>query len=521
MKITSPAEMGLPDKFDRWRPSQLQALEKIEKSDKRITALCMPTGSGKSMLAVAAAIKSGQPTCIVTNSKSLQQQYMQDFESCGMVDLRGRSNYICDMRDGMTCEDGYAARCPYKGTVACASTQAEMRAATSSLVVTNYAKWCASKKFGQGLSHVKQLILDEGHFSYEALSSAMQVVLNYKEIEDTLKFPFPSQSHRDDMINWKQWAISAKSSAEAEMIAAQARITGISQPKPSWVRHFTHMRNLTRRLATLATARAANWIVDEVPQGYQFDPVRPGMYVESALLMRVPRVIITSATLRPKTMFMLGIGKDQFDFTEFDSEFDPKRCPIYYVPTMRVDNRNPDLRLLWMLMDRIMARRRDRNGLVQTVSYARRDEVLANSRFSESMIFNSKGEATHEIIEMFKQSPMGTTLVSPSISTGYDFARKAAEWQLLCKIPFPDGRSKIVKARSEADKEYGPMMAAQSLSQAAGRIMRDKKDQGETFIGDEHLSWFLPRYGHLFSKSFHRFYRQVDVLPQPPVALSE
>lgn len=34
-----------------------------------------------------------------------------------------------------------------------------------------------------------------------------------------------------------------------------------------------------------------------------------------------------------------------------------------------------------------------------------------------------------------------------------------------------------------------------------------------------HMQWFLPRYGHLAPKSFHRIFKQVDVLPQPPERL--
>ena len=40
----------------------------------------------------------------------------------------------------------------------------------------------------------------------------------------------------------------------------------------------------------------------------------------------------------------------------------------------------------------------------------------------------------------------GTVLVSPSVSTGYDFPGRECEWQFICKVPFPDGRAKIQQA---------------------------------------------------------------------------
>lgn len=519
VQIPTPQEIGLPAKFDKFRSTQEEALSLILESKKRVTALSIPTGIGKSVINVAAALLSQKPTCIVTNSKGLQSQYMRDFEEIGMVDIRGRNNYTCDLKPDYTCEEGYASRCPYKGTVACPSSAAEMRAATSSLVTTNYSKWTSAKKFGQGMSHFQQVIFDEGHDTYSALASAMQVTLNHKEIEETLKVKFLSGDESMEFPNWKPWAAHARGEAEAAMIVAQGRISGVSDPKPSHVRHYTHMRNLCRRLATIALASAKDWIVDQTETGFQFDPIRPGKYAESALLLRVPRIIIVSATLRPKSLFMIGIGKDKFDYKEFASEFDPKRCPIYYTPTMRVDRRNPDLTMLWAKFDQIAARRQDRNGIVHTHSYARRDDILGASRFSNRMIINPKGEPTADTVEQFLEAERGSILVSPSVGTGYDFAGKAAEYQFLCKIPFPDSRSKIVKARQQDDPEYGPHQAMQSMVQAIGRGMRSKTDQCETFIADENLDWFMPRFGHLAPKSFHGFFRRVDVLPTPPQRL--
>lgn len=519
MKIPSPHEAGLPEQFDKWRPSQEQALEIALLNQKRVTSFCLPTGSGKSPLVVAVAKLSGDPTCVVTNSRALQSQYMSDFESVGMVDIRGRNNYTCDMKPEYTCEEGFAARCPYKGTVGCPASQAEMRAATSNLVITNYAKWCSSRKFGTGMSHFRRVIFDEGHDAYGALANAMQVTLHFREIEENLGIGFLDGNDAEEFANWKPWASKARVIAEQAMLAAKVRISGLSDPKASWVRHYTHMRNLARKLATLSTASARDWVVDQTDVGYQFDPIRPGRYSESALLLKVPKIMIVSATLRPKSMFMLGIGKDNFQFQEFNSDFDPNRCPIYYKPTMRVDKNHTDLRPIWLLHDQIASQRKDRNGLVHTISYARQEDIKAVSRFANRMVFNEKGEPPTSKIKEFVDSYPGGLLVSPNIGTGYDFKMRAAEWQILCKIPFPDSRSKIVRARQDDDPEYGPYIAVQYMVQAFGRLMRDKADQGESFIGDEHMNWFIPKWGHLAPRSFHGNYKKIDRLPPPPQKL--
>lgn len=520
MNIPSPEEVGLPAKFSRWRHKQVDAINVMITSPKRVKTICAPTGSGKSSSVVAGALLSGLPTCVVTYSRGLQDQYMKDFEEIGMVDLRGRRNYQCDMREDYTCEDGYASRCPYKGTVACESSRSEMRAAISPLVVTNYEKWVAAKKYGQGMSHFKQVIFDEAHHMPEAIAKAMQVTLHHREIEQKLEMAFLQNPEAEDFANWKSWAMAARHKAEVEMTAALAKITGVADPKPSHVKHYLHMRNLCRRLATVSTARAKDWVVEEVEQGFQFDPIRPGRYAESTLLLKVPSIICVSATVRPKTMYMSGIGKDNFEFREFDSDFDPKRCPIHFIPVMRVDWRNPDLRVLWVKLDQILSKRRDRNGIVQTVSYARANEILETSRYWETMIVNPKGEAPTEMVEQFKKSTPPCTLVSPSISTGYDFPDDECRYNFLCKVPF-EPPSKILKAREDDDPEYRLYKAVQYMEQSFGRDMRSNTDWSEGFICDTHCEWVVPSAARLgmVTKSFQRRFKIAMTVP-PPLRLS-
>ncbi len=480
----------------------------------RVKAACVPTGGGKSALVVADALESQQPTCIVTHTKGLQDQYMSDFASIGMVDLRGRNNYSCQMKEGYTCEDGHSARCVYKGTVACPSSKAEMKAAVSSLVVTNYSKWTSNKMFGTGLSHIKRVVFDEAHHAPGAIADAMQVILSHKEIEETLGIQFPKGHDADDMNVWRNWAGGAKQYADAALKDAHRKIENANDPKPAWVRHFTHMRNLCRRLGILALARPIDWIVDQNELGYQFDPIRPGRYAEACLFLGVPDITAISATIRTKTIQMCHVAKENYTFKEFPSDFDPKRSPIYYLPTMRVDSKAGDLGLLWAVLDRVASRRRDRKGVVHSTSYDRQGEIKERSRFAESMILNERKQPINVAVEKYFEAGPGAILVSPSVFEGFDFKDDRARWQFMCKIPF-EPPSRIVKAREAVDKEYRPYQAMQALVQSFGRGMRSREDWCENFIADEHMDWFYPRYKHLAPDSFRAFMRTIRVLPDP------
>jgi Rad3-related DNA helicase len=297
----------------------------------------------------------------------------------------------------------------------------------------------------------------------------------------------------------------------------QHKLAGVTDPKPSWVRHYTHMRLLTRRLAILMLAKPVDWVVEESSAGFTFDPVRPGRYTEPALFMRIPHIVLISATIRPKTLYLLGQAKGSFDYWEFDSDFDPHRCPIYYLPIQRVDYRVDNLAPTWLKLDQIAARRTDRKGLVQTISFIRRDEVMARSRFAASMLINPQGEPPTAMLEQFFAAGPGTILTSPSVGSGYSFDFRKAEWQFICKIPFPPP-SKILKARTADDREYPYYLAWNKLAQIVGRLMRDQQDRGESFIGDMHMDWFI-KYSYLAPKTFKLFFKRVDYVPPPPPKL--
>jgi len=343
----------------------------------------------------------------------------------------------------------------------------------------------------------------------------MQVTLQQKEIEKTLGLDFLPNPESQDFANWKPWASQARDEAEARMIQAREWIQQSAHPRFSLVKHFHHMRHLTRRLSILATAKAANWIVEEIQDGFQFDPISVGPYAESSLLFRVPHIVIVSATLSPKALYMLGIAKDTFDWREYPSDFDPKDCPIYYIPTMRVDRKAPNLAMLWARLDQFAAKRRDRNGIVHTGSYLRRDDVLASSRFRDSMLINLKGEPTTEMIDEFRATYPGAILVSPSVGSGHDFPGAQCEWQFISKVPFPP-TTKILEARAALDREYPYYLALQTLVQNVGRAVRYKGDRCENVIADDHIVWMLKHYGHLTPRSFRGFFKQVRYVPQPP-----
>lgn len=512
--IPSPGELGLPEKFDKWRPGQAEAISVMITPSHRARVICAPTGFGKTPAYMAAALMSKKPTLVVVQTKGHQDQIAKDFKSMGVADLRGRDNYQCQLRDEYSCQDGYVARCQYKGTAQCPASRAEMKMAGSWIGVTNYSKWIAAKRMGTGMEHWEQVIFDEGHEMPNALASAMQVELNAWEINEVLKIDFPPENEENSMEGWKSWAALAKIEAEEEMFKVLEKIKGAGQPKPTWVKHYTHMRNLVRKLSVIRTAGADNWVPDRGDKGYVFDPIRPGRYGEAMMLMHVPDFMVVSATVQPKTMWMSGMGSKDFIFREYPSDFNPADCPIYYIPTQFIDSRHPDQHMVLVRIDQIASSRRDRKGIIHTISHPRKDAIVQASRYGPMMIYNKIKDPVTTAIDEFIAAGPGAIFTTPSVMTGYDFPGDQCEWQIIYKIPF-EPPSNIVQAREDDDPDYRSYKAMQGMIQAFGRGARSRGDRCENFIFDDNLKWFLPSTEGLAPNWFHNFYRRINHVPPP------
>jgi len=125
-------------------------------------------------------------------------------------------------------------------------------------------------------------------------------------------------------------------------------------------------------------------------------------------------------------------------------------------------------------------------------------------------------QSTREDVLRFKRD-IGSRpiLVSPAITTGFDFPGAECRFAIIGKIPFPDTRSELFKAREKDDPEYSAYLVGQTLDQMAGRGMRSESDWCETFIVDDNIRWYISRYGRKFlSRSFREAYQVSDGIPE-------
>ncbi len=491
----TPLDLGFPPQFDSFRPAQEEAIEHILTTEKRFVGIGAPPGVGKSAIAYAIAKLLGGRTVILTATLGLQQQY-QDQHFPGMVDIRGRSNFAC--WESGTCEDGGRLGC--KDKLGCPYLSAFRRQDAADIVTTSYAYWLAVNEKGTGMRQPDTLILDEAGLAPEWLSRALDFTVSEREIREAGIRMSTAPGDENDV-----WVELAPRIAAAALARYQT-LKAIAVPKFGHARD-RHARDLRRaewlvergeRMSKLDS----NWVVtreDGKDEGreWRFECIWPGKYREK-LFRFVPRVILMSATLRPKTLGLLGIAQKDCDFREWGRQFPAANGPVLWIPTVRVNSRlTGEGEKRWLDRQREITRLYpDRRGIDHTVSYVRAKQVAEYLRGTGMRHIEVNGAADPDsqnaraAFEKHTSGPADSLLISPSFGTGWDFKYQAAEYQIIAKIPTKDMRSKIMQARREKDPTYEDYLAAQDLVQACGRINRDFDDRGTTYLIDDGWTWF-------------------------------
>lgn len=513
----SPADLGLPDKFEAFRPAQLEAIDYAATSDKRFVAMGLPTGAGKSLIAAAIQKLTGLKAVYLTATKGLQDQVGRDF---GAADVRGRANYDCHHTpEGHTC-DSASDICEFAGRsdCRCPYTKAVEEGKAADLTVTNYAYWLHSRRLnpnalGNDWNPVELLILDEAHETVDQLTGFLEIVLKPHRIDiaDT-----------SGVMPSSYWVNCA--ALEGKRLAEE--MAEIEERNPAGYRHEERWKEKQeqRDKWDKVSRMDVNWVwqVERPHRGaptVTFSPIWPGRYAE-ALFSGVQKIILLSATLRPYTLRLLGIKESDVDFREWPAVFSPNRGMVYHVPTAKLTwkAKDEDYKKILDRVDEIIGGRLDRKGIIHTVSYDRAKRILSQSKYSDRMFFNESSRLSGDTARDFRDAGPGSILCSPSYSTGFDFPGEECEYQIVLKTPYPNTQSRVIKERCESN-DYRMYAAAQELVQMCGRARRYEEDRSETIIVDNGVSWLLsPGGGKKFLPGWFRVWT-VQKVPNPPPKL--
>lgn len=497
-----PAHIGLPQ-FAHYRPNQQDAICRGLASPKQFVFLDMPTGDGKSLTYYTIQRLNGLRTGNLTSTKALEDQLMRDFAPAGLVNIHGRNNYRCVLGGGISCEDGADIKCTENresaDTTQCPYRRALTTAKARESFVSNYVYHALVHKHTEGLGHISQLMCDEGHELPEIITGINEIYLSSR---DSFRLRMKWPDNPGMATNWVPWGLQALPVAES-LLAESKQFAGSSATA---LKELGHLRSLCSNLAKLAAMKGW-WIAEPVTSarsdGWRLEPVWAAEHAESTIWRGIPKVFITTATMSTALPAVLGITPDRYEFLSYPSSFEAYRSPFIYIPTAKVfEGWKASAADIWMRrIDEIIAGRLDRKGIIHCTSYKRRQFIQANSRFRHLMIDHESGsESAMEAIALFKALPAPAIMITPAMTTGYDFPYSTCRYQILTNVPYPNTASQVMKARTGQLHEphteerrrgelYQQQYIATQIAQAAGRGMRAPDDWCENFMIDDKFKY--------------------------------
>ncbi len=497
MKIDLHA-LGLPQRYSSLRKEQKKLVEDIISSKSPYTVHTAPTGVGKTLAYVAAALVKGWRTVILTHTKALQDQILRDFPDL-VFDLRGASNYACLSEEGFTCEDGRVAgcsnpKCPYRMAIS--------KAAASRIVVTNYSMWLLLNQSGSPLPRPDLLVCDEAHTLLGAVDSHCSPVITQQMAEET------GLADADlalcDPARWIEWAKKASGEAERRLDRARALIRSGTHGLRNAMDSLRLWSEISRTAGMLLEIQPDDKVVPySVAGGWALSPIEPSQSFHQYLVHGVKRVAFLSATINAQDLywwFGLSEGKEQFDYR---SPFDPRRCPVYLVtgPALSRFTGEEAWRRVFDIAARIVDQRRGKRGIVHTVSYDRAAafcDYCGDLPISDRLVRHAPGARNLFLARSQYLSRPSSVLVSPALTTGHDFPYGDCEFQILLKAPYTDLSHPLAHARAALSSDAPNREMVRNLIQICGRNMRHEDDWGETIILDGQVKRVMDRLPSAF-----------------------
>ena len=476
--------------------------------------------------------------------------------------------------DGLPCQLKQSA-CPYQLQL--------QKALKAKIVITNYAYYLAQTNYSLGLGEIGLLIGDEAHQAFSALENFLTIYLSRLEVEllgiqlphiidpppppktnakahqkgkatpvyvneyqDTDSLPESPESVIPGSVTpcsgepagepttdkppsawaqWRSWAELSLPTAKEALARVESDIKAkrsSGELVPSSVsRVYRSAKTVAIRLEQLSKLDDEDWVIQPTKHGYSFTPVWVAKH-SSKLFGDVPKIMLMSAILSRKTADSLGVPQPpDCSWVEAESYFPPENTPIWHIPTARINYRTDDYgSTIWVSrIDQIIDRRLDRKGIIFTVSYDRARLLLQRSRHRDIMLTHSTWDVV-QVVNRFKAMPAPAVLVSPSVTTGWDFpqATTGVRYLIAGKLPYPDTMNPVTKARHEDDKDWSSFMAMETLIQSLGRATRSATDRVECFVCDDSAVWYLAKYAKFAPKWFMaRYCGSKTCVPDPLV----
>ena len=498
------------------RQSQVKSLDwLVATQDKKYQILEMPTGGGKSFIALTyaryLANRNDKASFILTPQKILQKQYERDFKGKQTVALYGKSNYTCAGKN-TTCDIGSIVKprcssCPHKA--------AKDIAVKSENVILNYHLALTAFAYTKTFKERSLLVADECHTLESHLVNFDALQISYGRCK---KYDLQFKVHKDlqSALTWmieyyvpKLTPIHQALEAKCEYLKDKS--SSLTRREINEIREF---ENLTEHIEEcyIMMARTPEYIKDNFvlvwdKVMFQFKRLTGGYSFNRILNPMADNMLFMSSTILNKDGFCedLQIPKEETAFLSLESEFAKENRPTYYMPRMKMnygwnkpENKKARAEMITDVKF-LLNNHKDDNGILHTANFQVAiwlAEELKNEHHKIYQHNPESGDSRDAVINAFLTDRTPRILISPSSTEGLDLKGDLGKFAIFVKTPYPYLGDQWIKRRMDMSSEWYQRQTLINIIQGGGRIVRTEEDVGVVYIIDA-------SFGYLYKTAHH------------------
>ena len=539
--------MSLKTDLAKYKPrkEQKEALNFIEAEYQKnklnkFFLLNLPVGSGKSHLTLMIAdwykknVNKLAKVDIITNSKLLQDQYSNEYES--ISDLKGKDNYECEQYSCSCAQGAEFNRLNKTSCESCPYTSAKESFISGNISLTNFYLYILYAIYNPKLLESRDsrvLIVDEAHEFDDVMSDFITIkvtenmVKRFKfadeySIMKQLKAVTSISNYVDFLKYLNGEVLTTLESMEKGMSTSprnvkqdkrDLKINKLIGGKNSDVKTMqlaTDLRQLQLKIEIFLKEykeNPNNWVLETYyneklkQKELSLEPIWAYDYLDKYVFSNYDMVILMSGTILDKNLFcqLNGLDVAKAVYYSIRSPFNPKNRPIFYMPLgkMSYKSKEETFKKYIPYIKKLLDKYKNKKGIIHTNSFELAKWIEQSIRDPRLIFHDSSNK--DEMLKLHKESEEPTVIVSPSMDTGVSFDNDDARFQIIAKVPYPSLGSQKNKLRQSNNPDWYAWKTVSGLVQMSGRPVRSEIDYADTIILDgsfgdviKHSSHFIP-----------------------------
>jgi Rad3-related DNA helicase len=527
------------------RKEQKEALEFINSEYQtnklnKFFLLNLPVGSGKSHLAVMISdwykknVNKLAKIDIITNSKILQDQYSDTYES--ISDLKGKENYECESYSCSCSQGAEFNRLNKTSCESCPYSSARESFVTGGISLTNFYLYILYAIYNPKLIESRDarvLIVDEAHEFDDVMSDFISIKITETTIKK-LKFSNESDilKRLKSITNILQYVEFLKYLTGEINSTIEQMEGGLSTQKRN-IREDKRDLKISKLLKTKNTdvkvmqlvtdlkqyqlkievflkeykENPNNWVLEQnyneklKQKELSLEPIWAFDYLDKYVFSHYDMVFLMSGTILDKNLFcqLNGLDVTKAVYYSIPSPFPLRNRPIYYMPLgkMSYKSKEETFKRYVPYIKKLLDKYKNKKGIIHTNSFELANWIQSNIKDPRLIFHDSSNK--DEMLKKHMETENPTVIVSPSMDTGVSFDNDSARFQIIAKIPYPSLASQKNKLRQKNNPEWYSWKTVSGIIQMTGRPVRSDMDYADTIIIDggfgdviKHSSHFLP-----------------------------